>query len=384
MPSLNSEISFDVRFLFTGAPSIRLTADTTLTPEQQEDLKIYFAVTQPDGIAESGDFDDPDIEWDGSALNTFTKVLRLGSDQLYQKGVYAITMFAQHPDFTDGAFTRSFTFNYKPITQVIREDLDVFTPMLRYVDRSVYTKASFSILSQTSSWTGTTTAGALTPSSTPVFDLEIDGEYYDASYDIEYTKNVIYEDATNAWLTVEQGFTYEKTGKAYLPQSTTTLLTYLDQLKAGASTCGCSDFNSLYQRAAALYTHIRDKVCARSVFSLKSYFDEFYRLTHNNQNYSYSHSGGVIPAYDFTTGCGGSGGASGTVETYQAEYTSASEAEDGETEINLALPTGARVVSVSKGINPLSVSEWDYASPTMYLSGVALAFGETLFVTYSV
>lgn len=306
MPSLTPTISFDVRFLFTGFPTIQLTVNTTLSLSEQHDLTGYFSITQPDCITVNGSFDTPDIRWTGTSLNIFTKALRLGSDQLFQKGKYKITLYASHPDFTQGLFTREFIFDYKPAAQVIGENFDLFTPQLGYTDSTVYTKTDYAILSETESWIALTDAGLVTPSTTSSFDLIIAGHYYDSSYDVSYIKTIIYQNLTNTWLSISQEFIYEVTGIAYIPQNSATLIAYLEAIRPSDDPTCCDDLaQQLYDKALALYKVIRDKICDHSTTGLKAYFDEFYRLTHNYQSYSYTNTNGIIPVYDFTTGCSG-------------------------------------------------------------------------------
>lgn len=375
MPNLNLYISFKARFLFTGAPSLQLTVDTTLTLLEQQNFNGYYSITQPDGITVTGVAGD--VVWNGSALNVITKTLRLATDQLFQRGTYSVTLFGTHPGYTAGSFSRTFIFNYNPVTQAIKEDLDVFTPRLRYIDETVYLKTGYNILSQTAVWTATSPAGAITPGTGTTFNLSITGQYYDSTYVVNYVKTVVYEDVINAWLSISQGFSYAKSSKSYLPQSMNTLLTYLDKLKSSIS--GCLPDSSAYMKANALYQHIRNKVCNHSTLGLKGLFDEFYRLTHNYQDYGYSNTGGVIPAYDFTTGCAGS---SAGQNTYVSYYTAAIE---NETVITSSLPSGARVIGLRKGINPLLPAQFDItALPVITLIGVALGSGETLFIDYAV
>ena len=380
MPSLNSTISFDVRFLLTGTPAIQLTVSTTLTSLEKVDLKGYFTIVQPDCISETGNYVTPDISWNGTALNVFTKTLRLGTDQLFQKGNYSITFFADHPSYTPGSFTRTFNFSYLPAEQSILEDFDLYTPKLQYVDNSVYTKGDYTIVSQSSAWSSTSPAGVITPATTSIFDIAISGNYYDSTYNTTYTKTVLYSQIANAWLTVLQGFTYAVISKSYIPQSTSTLLTYLGILKTEKDANQCSNsLEALYEKASVLHTHIRNKVCARDTPLLKEYFDEFYRLTHHYQNYVYANTGGIIPAYDFATGCGGG---SGSGLTASVHYTATT---NGVTVIPISIPATAHIIQIIKEIKPLKASEYSYSAPNItLLGGLELAMDETLYVMYNV
>lgn len=301
MASLNTEISFAVKFILGGLPAMEITVSTTATSPSL--LIGYFDITQPDGIKISGNFSSPMIT--GGAL-VYTTQLRLDYLQQFQKGNYLISLNARHPLYTDGLFTRSFNFQYNTVTQVITESLDVFTPLLQYIDNTVYNKTGYTTVSQTQLWTGTSPAGVIVNSTTSVFPLVIGGNYYNATYNTTYITTVIYQDSINTWLTISQGFTYTKAAAAYTPQSMVIMLAYLDAMKASLS--GCFPNDKGYIKATALYWNIREKVCARSTTGLKDLFDEFYRLTHNGVDYLYITTNSPLFGYDFTTGCGGSGG----------------------------------------------------------------------------
>lgn len=314
MPTLNSKITFDVRFLLTGTPGIQLTVNTTLTLLEQQNLLGYFAITQPDGITESGNYITPNIAWNGTALNVFIKTLRPGSNQLFQNGNYKIIFYADHPSYTPGEYMREFEFAYKPSVQSLKENFDLYTPLLKYSDLTNYAKSGYNILSQSALWTASSAAGAIPNSTGTEIDLAIAGGYYDSSYNIAYSKTVLYEDVPKSWLTILQGLSFSVTAKAYTPHSMNTLLSYLTNLKTAKDNNACNEsLTALYTQAQILYSHIRSRVCAQSTIGLKQYFDEFYRLTHNYQVYLFTNTGLIIPAYDFTTGCGGSGSAGGEI-----------------------------------------------------------------------
>jgi hypothetical protein len=354
MASLSPKISFDVHFLLGGYPTIQLTVVTSLTSGEQPNFKGHFSITQPDGINEIGSYDSPQVS--ASSL-VFTKQLRLSSNQEFQRGQYSITLFADHPDYTPGTFTRQFNFTYNPVTLKIVEQFDVFTPLLAYTDSTVYTKGNYSILSQASLWNATCVAGAISSSVTSSFNLAINGIYYDCTYNTTYDKTVIYSHSSDTWLSIQQTFSYDVISKAFIPQTSTTLLSYLTALKTAKDAQGCNKtLNDLYEKASVLYQHIRNKVCARATDKLKEYFEEFYRLTHNYQPYVYVNTNAVIAAYDFTTGCGGGSSSS-------LQYTFRSE--QGVTFFDVEALAGKTITAVvrsglSKGIANATTADTEY------------------------
>ncbi len=389
MPSLTGLISFTVKFDLTGTPSLKIQPSTTIPSGNQPTLTGYFNILQPDGIQRTGSYTSPDIVWNGSGYNEVSVPLRLATDGTYQKGDYIITMIADEPDYTPGEFARSFTMTYSKISQSIVSSLDVFTPLLSYSDATVYTQNNFSITSQTSSWTATSLAGTITPSSTSTFNLAIGGSYYDAAYSVNYSKVVDYLHS-NTWLSVKEGWSFSEVADAYTPSSMVTLLGWLDALKAERDAAYCNTaLEETYEKAATLYVHIRSKVCALQTTGLKEYFDEFYRLTHNYQNLSAAHTNAVIPAYDFTTGCGGGSGSSGTTiiiecvignaYTISGSNATVTGLTDGSTSISCADFANVRVEVIRGNVpqpntNPLDGSSYI----TKILSGTTITLSTGL------
>jgi hypothetical protein len=93
----------------------------------------------------------------------------------------------------------------------------------------------------------------------------------------------------------------------------------------------------------------------------------------------YSNTGGIIPAYDFATGCGGG---SGSGLTASVHYTAIA---NGVTVIPISIPATAQIIQIIKEIKPLKASEYSYSAPNItLLGGLELAMDETLYVMYNV
>lgn len=312
--TLNPYISFDVKFIFNGSPTLQLTAKNTLTAVEQPQLIGYFSVLQPDGITAVGSFSSPDVSWATNGKQVFELPLRTATDGKYMKGGYTIQFFARHPSYDDGSFSRTFTMDYEPVLLSITKTLDFYTPLISYNDNTDYSQTGWTASPVASLWqtfVGSRTATSLTPNHDPL----IDGNYYASVYDSKYQKQVLYTLDAGTWLTILQTFNYSNRVDAYAPLSMAALMTYLDQLKKKTDgSCGNVRAQALYEKAASLYTLIRAKVCGRSTDGLKEKFEEFYQLTHDGVLLAYPKDGTIIPAYDFTSGCGGSG--SGSEITY--------------------------------------------------------------------
>ena len=304
--NLTGLISFNVGYDFTGIPSLKLTASTSIPDADKPNLTGYFIITQPDGITTTSGIA---IVWNGSGYPTYTVPLRLASDQSYQKGIYTIKLVAQCIGYTDGQFTRSFDMEYKSVIQTLQDNFDLFTPALRFIDTTIYGVRGYSITGQTSSWNATSAAGAIFGTS-PIIDLLINSRYYDSNYSITYTAITSYLHSSYAWLTVIDSLTSTVTKKASIPPTMAVMLTYLIAVKDArdAAINDCCLFQTLdeiFEDASDLFQIMRERVCSQNTVGLSKTFADFYTLTHNFQPYIYINTNAIIPAYDFTAGCPG-------------------------------------------------------------------------------
>lgn len=311
MSSLTGQISFTVNFDFaSGVPAIVIQPSTSIPSGDQPNLTGYFSITQPDGITTTGDH--TSIAWNGSGYNSHSVPLRLASDQLYQKGDYTVVFYAACTGYDDGTFSRSWNMQYRPVTQVLTNLFDCFTPSLKYKDETNYGVGNYSVTTQTRAWSAVSTAGNPTGTAA-IFDLAISGEYYDCSYAINYIKTVNYLHTSNSWLTVNEKFDVDITAAAFIPTSMEVQLGYLISLKAqrdSAQNCTTHDrLDQLFEDANSLWQYMRARVCTVNTVGLVDTFNEFYRLTHNYVLPVYVNTNAVIPAYDFITGCSGARGA---------------------------------------------------------------------------
>jgi hypothetical protein len=390
MPSLTSFISFDAKFILSENPVLQLTAKTTIPVNLQPNLIGYFSVIQPDGIETVASFGNPDVTWADGGKQTINVVLRKGQDGLYVQGGYIIEFFARHPDYTDGFFARDFGMQYEAVKLGIQSIYDFYTPEIKFADNTNYAVDGWAIKEQNSAWVSYMDGMNYVQSITPNLDAIFEGGYYASKYDTRYTKDVLYENATDPWLSILQLFSWSEIMQAYAPLPMTALVTYLEQLKKKTTaSCGNSAMQALYEKAANLYTLIRGKVCLRQTINLKEYFEEFYKLTHDGAPLAYPKNGARIPAYDFATGCGGS-----TDQYYQLRPT------PGVSSFTIPLPAGSRIKAavrsgLAKGIttgpttdteqlqivnNQVTLPTGDIVGSTIVNSAVV---GELFIFTYS-
>ena len=312
MPTLNNLLSFTVNFNLTGTPALNIQAYAAVNSINQADLVGYFYIKQPDGLDRTGSYVASDVVWNGIAYNLFSIPLRLGSDGNYQRGAYTITFFASEPNYTPGQFTRVFNVQYIPVTQTLVKNFDCFTPSLSYSDTTNYAVGNYNITTSSSVWAATCPAGSVN-SIISFIDLKIGGSYYDCLYTISYIKNILYTHQTDTWFSVTDWKTNNILAAAFIPASMSFLLTFLVAIKnARDAAANCAGnyvmLDELFEDADQIYQFMRTRVCAQNTIGLGNTFDEYYRITHNYQPQVYVNTNAAITAYDFTSGCGGSGG----------------------------------------------------------------------------
>lgn len=356
MPSLNSFISFDAKFILGSEPVLQLTAKTTIPANLQENLTGYFSVVQPDGIEIVGSFGNPDVSWAAGGKQTLDVVLRKGQDGQYVQGGYIIQLYARHPDYTDGFFERDFGMTYLPVKLSIKETFDFYTPDISFNDITNFVLSGWDIATQSSSWVSFLNGMDYTQTTAAYHNPLIDGKYYAAIYDTRYSKEILYVNSTDPWLSVLQLLVYSNVTQVYAPLPMAALVVYLDQLKKRTlASCGNNVAQALYEKAASLYTLIRGKVCAMATTNLKDYFEEFYKLTHDGQALAYPKNQAPLSAYDFTTGCGNGGGLMPKTKQLRAPIGVNAFTITG-------LSTGATVLTavrsgLSKGITPSATTD---------------------------
>jgi len=383
LPSLNTYISFDAKFVLSSEPVLVLTAKTTLTSVQQQQVKGYFTVTMPDGITTTGSFTNPHINFESGKI-TYEIPVRKDTLGSYQQGGYDITFSARHPDYTDGAFNRYFGMEVTPVKQTIRVTADYFTPLIKYEDLTSYIINDYTIADQIASWVTVVDGINSVTSSTTEVNPAINGKYYATAYITRYIKSVLYQSIDNPWLSALVVFEYTATAEAYAPLQMSALVVYLEQLKNKTQKqCGDPQLQALFEKASSLYTLIRGKVCARDTANLKTLFEEYYALTHDGAPLAYPANKAEIPPYDFVTGCSGSN--TGTAyRNYPAVLTATF---DGQTVLPMTLPAYARIISAVKGIVHLEPSDYSYTSTQFtLLNGLSMSFSddsaEKIFITY--
>jgi hypothetical protein len=195
MPTI-SNMSFNVRFNLTGTPTLEITDTTTSAPTG---FLAYVSITQPDGYTRTGTITDIT-----AAGGTFSTSLRLSSDGSIQRGEYIIKMTGNAPGYLSTDFTRVFSMSYKAPTVSIRQDFDVFTPVLKATDITDYSQLEYTNGTISKVWSAVSTPTGTLTGSGDFIDLAFSGSYWDAYYTITLTSSAVYTHLTYSWLTVAE------------------------------------------------------------------------------------------------------------------------------------------------------------------------------------
>lgn len=311
MPDLSAYINFAVQLDYTQNKFV-LTDNSTYPVGVAAGITGIFSIQQPDMINEEGDWNNPDVEWNGSALPDALRDLRRNSQNKPQKGSYTITYQVDHPDYTPTTLSRTFTLDYTPVTGEVTESFDVFTPQLRVTDATVYTQPNYTTASLVRAWSVTVgTVGTVT-GSTATLDLGIGGQYYDAAYTGSFATTVVYQHASLSYLSIKDIISGTVDTTANTPPDTCSLLAYLTTIKSrmDALVNTCQPYEQAkadYEYASNLYFHILERLKAESTSGVIDYVQEFLTIYYNTEP-PYINTNTVIDTYVFCYATGGGGG----------------------------------------------------------------------------
>lgn len=299
MPTI-SNLSFDVRFDLSGTPTLVLT-DTTTSPPAG--LVGIFAITQPDGYTRTGNIATPDISVAGGS---FSIALRLNSSGGLQSGTYRIVYTGNAPSYLSTDFTREFVFDYQAPALVLTEDFDVFTPDLKYIDSTVYSKSGYTNGAVTRAWTAISTPTGTINGSTATFDMVFGGQYYDANYVVTLTSSLLYTNTTYNWLTVQETVTKSVNTYAETPPGVAQIVNEISDLKLtldnAINTCQTYDnIKADFEYAQTLFLHIMDKIKVNDMDNIYVDLQDLLTVLNNYQIPAYTPTNLPIPPYDITS-----------------------------------------------------------------------------------
>lgn len=322
MPSLDAYINFSVILNKSTTPPQVKIIDTGSYPVLVAPTIIgYFSVQEPDGMLVTvGSFSSPSIYWSSGALTQPITELRLNTAGAFQNGTYVISYYIRATGYSDTTLTKEFNLNYtQPILTLVK-GFDLFTPQLAVTDGTTYTQANMSNISTARTWAANiiTVSGverAISGSGVE-FDLNYMGSYYDSRYDITLTANPQYVlSSPNDWVTLTDNLITTQTYYAEIPPTLAQLLTLLTTYKYNidncicGKNCGCNECQvakANYVLAVSIYAHLVDRGQAGQLSGLSLYVLQLQKLLNNCVTPTYVNTNGVIPAYDFGGGSGGS------------------------------------------------------------------------------
>jgi len=329
--NLSAYLSFSVTLdNNTGAT---LITDTSSYPSGvNAGITGIVSITQPDGLTYTGSWGTPDITWNGSQLTIASLELRMALDGLFQNGNYSITYTVRHASYDETSLTRTFSLSYARPTHVITEGFDIFTPLLKAIDSSVYTQTGFALQSVTRSWstliqsvsgTNQTKIGA-----GQEFDLSYGGSYYDSIYDITLQSIVNYKLSSYLWVTVIDKFSTTLTDDtalvAMIPPTLAELLADIKAFKSelDALKDTCDEYTikeKRYQLITAIYDQLIKNGQVGELTGLRDYITELLFELNDGATPAYINTNGIIPAYDWGAAVGSTDWASITGKPSSSE-----------------------------------------------------------------
>lgn len=313
MANLAAYIDFNVVLSKNSSTSaLILTDPDNYPPGVNTDLLGYFVVTQPDTITITGNYIDPDIYWDGSALAAATKELRLLATGSFEQGTYTISYHVVATGYDETVLTKTFDLVYTTPDIVVTENFDVFTPSLSVTDETEYAQDGMTLNVTSRSWAANIITVEGTPqaisSSNQTFDLAYLGSYYDSEYDVFLTVTVIYVlDSPSEWVQINDTISFEEVYYAFIPPTIIELLELLTNYKATVDAahciCGtgcvdnCTILKNTYSLATSIYTHIVERGRNGEIDGLDEYVLQLQKLLSNCVTPDYTNTNEVIPAY---------------------------------------------------------------------------------------
>lgn len=246
MPNLNSYINFNVVLDNSSTTPKLVLTDTTpyrnMGGIDLSDICIgIFAITQPDGVTITSNFNTPDTYpnvnrlyrvlpsgdnrvlpknnrryvaiANAARVTVVNKELRLGVDELLQNGLYTFTFTVRTPNYDDSVITKTFNLDYNNPKIVIDNDINLFIPYIKSKDNTFYTQTRFDAPTIARLFSGEIDnvlgIKKTVVSTTNILDYQYNSKYYDAKYNGTFSYVSTYvASGDNSWLSIkEKGFT---------------------------------------------------------------------------------------------------------------------------------------------------------------------------------
>ena len=303
MADLSAYVDFKVTLDKSTDPyKIIITDNGSYPSELVPDITARFDIMQPDGLVLSTTGNTPDVQFNSGILQPGSKELRPASDGTFQRGLYVVTYRLAAPGFSDTEKTKSFYVNFKPPKAEISPSLDVFTPALKVNDITKYLLSGFTLKSVDRSWRSVLQNLGVTEGHDDIFDLSLNGEYYDAAYSVTLNALVSYYLNASPWVTVKDKISTQASFTTEVPMSLEALLTEINAYETKLGNCYLADqsIKNNYVLATSLFQNmlLRGRT-GNAKIPLTKTIDNIQRVLNSGTDPIYEFTNEVIKPYDF-------------------------------------------------------------------------------------
>jgi hypothetical protein len=288
--------------------------DTSLYPDGvAAGITGIVSVKQPDMIAVEGDWDAPNITFNGSVLTDGEVELRTQADGTPQQGLYTVTYEVDHPDYSPTKIVKTFQLSYVRSEVTIQEYFDVFTPNLSLQDTTNYNAGAFNAPTISRVWNVSVGTVGTVSGTAQTLDLALNSNYYDAKYTIGLTTELVMVHSTYSYLTVRDRVFQDTVLTANTPPTFTTLQTYLKEIKAKfdglESDVKTVSARQSYEYAESILAHIKSRICKGDTMNLYPQIQDFLNVYYDYTSSLYVNTNLPIATYGYAdVDCGVGGG----------------------------------------------------------------------------
>ena len=252
MGLLDGLIGFKVDVDLALSPVLNLTDDSL--PGVPAGWSGDFTVVGPTGLIYDGTLDTPNVA-DG-VNDSFTVPLVPGENGYPAPGQYSVSYHLAAPGEASAVLTKVFNLVHTPITPVITQLLDVYTPNVRLTDDTDVAVAGYTVTSEDKIWVADLPTVGSSGSTADFIQLQIAGVYYSGAWIVGHDNIIEYVSIADPWLTVRAYYDWDDTVNISERNSFAELLDFLDQLKTVASAPNCGSAATDYIYAESLLSHI--------------------------------------------------------------------------------------------------------------------------------
>lgn len=265
MADLSAYIDFSVT-IDNAMGTITLRDTSTYPAAVDQGIRGWFDITQPDGVTISGSALTPQVVWNGQLTHAYVG-LRRAVDGCLQNGTYIFRYNVRHPSYDDTVVTKTAVVSIPKVVSKIESIFDVFTPLLKAKDSTVYAVPGFAetVVHNWSYDIVGVQEGIEVFNAPAEITLSPDGNFYEAFYNIEHVASVEYAPDAYSWVTIEDEYITRLSTYAQDPGDVQGLVDRLAcmQAKASESSSSCEPANgakAAYAYAQSLYSTLVEMI----------------------------------------------------------------------------------------------------------------------------